>query len=33
MTAAAAVVPIVPAIRLKRILYATGFSDGSRTKN
>src|SRR5215469_13351594 len=28
--AAAVIVPIIPAIQLKRILYATDFSDGSR---
>ena len=30
MTASAAIVPILPAIQLKRILYATDFSEGSR---
>jgi nucleotide-binding universal stress UspA family protein len=30
MNAAAAIVPIVPAIKLQRILYATDFSEGSR---
>lgn len=30
MNAAAVIVPIVPAIRLKRILYATDFSEGAR---
>ena|SRR5258708_2302158 len=30
MTAAAAVIPIIPSIQLKRILYATDFSEGAR---